>query len=744
MSFSGSGSGTEADPYIITTASQLKEVSEFSSSVFELGQNIDAGSIDGPLIFDEFREKIDDKFNTQPKIPNSPSGFEGTLDGKGFTISNLSVIGDDGRNDQFSAEAGQSAFVFSSIKKRATVKNINFNNLSVRAGNGGQASSTGFTSGDGGFAAGLTMVNKGTIKNISFDSDSDIKAGDPGGPDFEASAGNPGNAAGIAYENKGEIDNCEVTCPVTGKNAVPPGSEFEDIRSAKDGGRAAGISIRSEGPIKNSVVTGEVKSGDGGSAPGTNDTDVDGGAGGNGAPAAGIVFEQNSEILNCSCSASIISGSGGDGRGPGSSGDAAGISFTSGDIKFCSFTGDISIGSPGNIVAGADSVNGGSSGNIAGISFNADSVENTFAKLSLSTPDGKNGSTGSRDEGRGEPGGSGGNAGDAVGLVLSCNQVKNSFVNIPSTNLGNGGDASNGGNGNSDFSDGGNGGDGGDAGSVFGLTKTGNVSNSYVRGDLSVDTSGGDGGDGGLATVLGSRGPFDSGDGGNGGDAGKSVAFTEQGSADNAYVTAVISSTGSAGSKGAGGGGGGDDINRGENGTDGTPAVSITAGGQTENLFIDESSVPNDVSGTRLPRSALKQKSSFDSFNFNINWNLDSNLNDGFPNLRGVTPGGGSPPPPQADFKIKSGRIPIVGDEFEVIDDSSVPNSVRQNPKFNIQNNREVDGKKARVEPDADGPIEVSFSIENREGDSDSVTKNVLVTTDAEQGVRMTGAGILR
>lgn len=42
MVFSGSGSGTSEDPYIITTVEQLQEMSDYLSSYFELGNDIDA------------------------------------------------------------------------------------------------------------------------------------------------------------------------------------------------------------------------------------------------------------------------------------------------------------------------------------------------------------------------------------------------------------------------------------------------------------------------------------------------------------------------------------------------------------------------------------------------------------------------------------------------------------------------------------------------------------------------------
>ena len=68
-SFSG-GSGTYADPYIIKTGGELLLVKDYRSSYFELGGNID--------------------LNNHNWLPFA---FEGTLDGKGYIISNLNISG---------------------------------------------------------------------------------------------------------------------------------------------------------------------------------------------------------------------------------------------------------------------------------------------------------------------------------------------------------------------------------------------------------------------------------------------------------------------------------------------------------------------------------------------------------------------------------------------------------------------------------------------------------------------------
>jgi hypothetical protein len=79
-----SGSGTSADPYIITTAQHLYDVRDHSGSYFELGGNINVGA---------FIET-----NVGGWLPigiNQNYPFNGTLDGKGYSITGLWVsLGD--------------------------------------------------------------------------------------------------------------------------------------------------------------------------------------------------------------------------------------------------------------------------------------------------------------------------------------------------------------------------------------------------------------------------------------------------------------------------------------------------------------------------------------------------------------------------------------------------------------------------------------------------------------------------
>lgn len=76
MAFSGSGSGTSGDPYIITTLSELNEIQDDLTAYYELANDIDAS----------------DTVNWNGGAGWVPIGsFGGSLDGKGYTISELYI-----------------------------------------------------------------------------------------------------------------------------------------------------------------------------------------------------------------------------------------------------------------------------------------------------------------------------------------------------------------------------------------------------------------------------------------------------------------------------------------------------------------------------------------------------------------------------------------------------------------------------------------------------------------------------
>jgi hypothetical protein len=132
LGFAQSGSGTSGDPYIITTPQQFSDIREtglFSTAgirYYQLANNLD---------FSEFGD-----FNEFPPLQNN-AGI--SIEGMGYTISNMTLEGTIGSNDRF----GLFQYLIACTLK---LKNITFDNIQV---NKTQSS---FRNGDMGLIAGLT------------------------------------------------------------------------------------------------------------------------------------------------------------------------------------------------------------------------------------------------------------------------------------------------------------------------------------------------------------------------------------------------------------------------------------------------------------------------------------------------------------------------------------------------------------------------------------------------------------
>ncbi len=102
--FSGTGSGTNSSPYIITTCTQLAEIELNLSAVYYLGNSINCGAYGNFTPIGQF------------------GNFSGTLDGRGYTISNLTING------------GSNSFqgLFSTVSG-GTIQNLMIHNESVSA-----------------------------------------------------------------------------------------------------------------------------------------------------------------------------------------------------------------------------------------------------------------------------------------------------------------------------------------------------------------------------------------------------------------------------------------------------------------------------------------------------------------------------------------------------------------------------------------------------------------------------------
>jgi parallel beta-helix repeat protein len=141
LEYSGAGAGTELDPYVITTCTQLQEMNNFLDADFVLGNDIDCeetegwnvnlaeweeGDTDNPLIPDQYVGVINNGYygfepiGQDDAANNSGSGFTGTFDGQQNTISNLWIFR---KENDFNGLFGYAT--------NATIKNFTLDNPRV-------------------------------------------------------------------------------------------------------------------------------------------------------------------------------------------------------------------------------------------------------------------------------------------------------------------------------------------------------------------------------------------------------------------------------------------------------------------------------------------------------------------------------------------------------------------------------------------------------------------------------------
>ena len=123
------GSGTQADPYIISDVDDLQAIEDHLASYYELGGDIDASATigwNGGLGFDP--------------LGTGSVKFTGQLDGKGYTVTSLSID-----------RSSEVAALFHYIGVGGVVKNLGLVDCSIRA--------------EKAMAAALVIYNEGTITN---------------------------------------------------------------------------------------------------------------------------------------------------------------------------------------------------------------------------------------------------------------------------------------------------------------------------------------------------------------------------------------------------------------------------------------------------------------------------------------------------------------------------------------------------------------------------------------------------
>ena len=241
-----SGTGTEADPFVIATPEQLaflaqsvKNHETYEGKYFVLGANIDLGGKEWTPI-GVFYTSNEEKENYADNAP-----FKGSFDGKGYTVSNFVISGESKvvYAGLFGHVECETSVICNLTVSKATVAGKNYAGVLVGAFSGkllknvvieADCSVTG-TASIGGVAGrviggeGIYLVNKGTV-GATTDSSSGFTGGVVGAVtkdgklsysvnngDISAAAAFVGGIAGITGGNEGggTIENCYNTGKVS-------------------------------------------------------------------------------------------------------------------------------------------------------------------------------------------------------------------------------------------------------------------------------------------------------------------------------------------------------------------------------------------------------------------------------------------------------------------------------------------------------------------------------------------------
>jgi hypothetical protein len=227
--FSGSGSGTAGDPYVITTVTQLQEMKDNLTAYYILGNDIDASATSS------WNDNGAGGYYGFAPIGNSTNRFAGTFDGNNHKIINLYI------NRPSTSYVG----LFGYVNSGGVVKNVGLESVNITGYNyvGGLAGynygtvsncySTGSVSGNY-YVGGLAGWNEGGVNNC-------YSAGYVSGGGI--------NIGGLVGYNCGTVSNCYSTGSVSGTSDV-----------GGDVGGLVGINIGG-GTVSNCYSTGSVSGG---------------------------------------------------------------------------------------------------------------------------------------------------------------------------------------------------------------------------------------------------------------------------------------------------------------------------------------------------------------------------------------------------------------------------------------------------------------------------------------------------
>ncbi len=253
------GAGTENDPYIICNANQLQAMRDDLDAFYELGQNIDASTVAtnacptgttgtctgfqpiGNCGVDNICNNADDM------------SFTGTLDGKGFTINDLTI--------NMNLTSGASNAGLFGYTLGANIRNIGLLNVNISSSSSGASS----------FAGGLvglndrssSITNSYSTGNVSSSSSSSYAGGLVGLNDNNSSitnsysTGNVSSFNSLASSNAGGlVGENELSIII---NSYSTGNVSSSASTNSNAGGLVGLND-DNGGITNSYSTGNVSS----------------------------------------------------------------------------------------------------------------------------------------------------------------------------------------------------------------------------------------------------------------------------------------------------------------------------------------------------------------------------------------------------------------------------------------------------------------------------------------------------
>ena len=204
------GSGTEADPYRITTASQMRFI-----EYYEAKNEAKYYRLENDIVFEDYVPANDEDYSNFYNL----GSLSGVIDGNGKTLKNVVVYYKDG----YSA-------IFDNVTKNGVIKNLKIENTRWRTWT--NRTNDGIMHNKGGNCAILAYTSSGTIENVTLVSGSVTAARD--------------GAAGLVSVNRGVIRNCVVEKDFTvyGANEAGAFATFNEgtIESCFNYGKVGGKS----------------------------------------------------------------------------------------------------------------------------------------------------------------------------------------------------------------------------------------------------------------------------------------------------------------------------------------------------------------------------------------------------------------------------------------------------------------------------------------------------------------------